>query len=311
MPQQRAPTIAVFTKNRTNPAYAAARLGAERTAARLGARVTHYVPGQPDDLPEQIALVEQAIADRPDAMVFAPVHATAMDESVRRINAAGIPMVNFINRLTAGRRVSYVGSDDYRLARAIALRLLGHLGGSGEVVVLEGVPGAVSSRDRMRGFQDAVRDTPGARIAASRPADYQRDTAKRVMRDLLASIPRIDGILSANDVMSLGAIDALREAGRTIPIIGVNALPEAISELKAGRLLATVDFDAMKLSCIATEAAIRHLRGQKVPPEIELPVRIVDATNCQPWDRPLEERECPRWEDLVQDQPQINAEKHG
>jgi ribose transport system substrate-binding protein len=297
MPNTR--TIAVFTKNYTNPAYAAARLGAERTAARLGGRVTHYVPRQPDSLDEQIALVAQAIADRPDAIVFAPVHASAMDDSVRRINAAGIPVVNFINRLAAGGYVSYVGSDDVRLARAIALRLLAHLGGSGDLVVLEGVPGAVSSHDRMRGFEDAVRVTPGARIVASRPADYQRETARRVMRELLASVPRIDGILSANDVMSLGAIDALREAGRSIPLIGVNALPEAVAELKSGRLLATVDFDAMKLSCVATEAAIRHLRGQPVPRDIELPVQIVDAANCAPWDRPLEERECPRWDDVV------------
>ena len=302
------PTIAVFTKNYTNPAYAAARLGAERTAARLGARVSHYVPEQPDSLEEQIALVERAIAERPDAIVFAPVHATEMDESVRRINAAGIPLVNFINRLAAGTVVTYVGSDDVRLARAIAERLLDHLGGKGELVILEGVPGAVSSQDRLRGFQDAVAGSPGARIAASRPADYQRGTAQRVTRELLASLPRIDGILSANDVMSLGAIDALRETGRVVPLIGVNALPEAVAELKSGRLLATVDFDAMKLSCVATEAAIRHLRGQPVPPDIELPVQIVDAGNCAPWDRPLEERECPRWEDILEIQPPMNAD---
>jgi ribose transport system substrate-binding protein len=293
------PTIAVFTKNHTNPAYAAARLGAERTAARLGARVTHYVPRQPDHLEEQIALVEQALADRTHAIVFAPVHATRMDDSVRRINAAGIPLVNFINRLAAGEVVTYVGSDDVRLARAIALRLIDHLGGKGDLVVLEGVPGAVSSQDRMRGFQDAVRASPRARIVAARPADYQRETARRVTRELLAAVPRIDGILSANDVMSLGAIDALREAGRSIPLIGVNALPEAVAELKSGRLLATVDFDAMKISCVATEAALRHLRGKPVPRDIELPVQIVDAGNCAPWDRPLEERECPRWEDVV------------
>ena len=293
------PTIALFTKNYTNPAYAAARLGAERTAARLGARVTHYVPRQPDSLDEQIALVQQAISDRPDAIVFAPVHATAMNDSVRRINAAAIPMVNFSNRLAAGGYVSYVGSDDVRLAREIASRLLDHLGGAGDVVVLEGVPGAVSSRDRLRGFQEALKAAPRARVVASRPADYQRDTARRVTRELLDSLARIDGILSANDVMSLGAIDVLREAGRSIPVIGVNALPEAIAELKSGRLLATVDFDAMKLACVATEAAVRHLRGQPVPRDIELPVQIVDASNCAPWDRPLEERECPRWEDVI------------
>ncbi len=292
-------TVAVFTKNTTNPAYAAARLGAERTAARMGARVKHYVPQRPDNLEEQIALVEQAIAERPDAMVFTPVHATAMDESVRRINAAGIPMVNFINRLAAGGYVAYVGSDDVRLAREIAFRLIDHIGGRGDLVVLEGVPGAVSSQDRMRGFAEAVKARPGTRIVASRPADYQRETARRVMRELVAAVPRIDGILSANDVMSLGALEALAEAGRQIPLIGVNALPEAIAELKTGRLLATVDFDAMKLSCIATEAALRHLRGETVPREIELPVMIVDASNSAPWDRPLEARECPRWEEVV------------
>jgi ribose transport system substrate-binding protein len=82
-------------------------------------------------------------------------------------------------------------------------------------------------------------------------------------------------------------------------VIGVNALPEAITAIKSGKLLATVDFDAMKIACIATEAALRHLRGKTVPREIILPVRIVDASNYQPWDRPLEERECPRWEDVV------------
>jgi ribose transport system substrate-binding protein len=81
--------------------------------------------------------------------------------------------------------------------------------------------------------------------------------------------------------------------------VGVNAIPDAIAAIKSGKLLATVDFDAMAFSSIATEAAIRHLRGERVPAEIILPVRIVDATNYLPWDRPLEARECPRWEDAV------------
>lgn len=293
------PTIAVFTKNRTNPAYTAARLGADRTAARLGACTVHYVPEQPDDIQEQIALVERAIDDRPDAALFVPVHATAMNASVRKLNAASIPAVNYLNRLTEGEFVSFVGSDDYRLAGDIATYLFRHIGGKGDVVIIEGVPGAVTSQNRSRGFADAVRQWPGIRVVASRTGDYQHETAKRVMAELLGTLPRIDAILSANDIMSLGIIEALEAAGRDIPLIGINALPDAIAAIKSGRLLATVDFDAMKISCIATEAAIRHLRGQAVPREIELPVQIVDATNYQPWDRPLEERECPLWDDMV------------
>ena len=293
------PTLAVFTKNRTNDAYAAARLGAERTAARLGARVVHYVPQRPDDIEQQIVLVGQAIAARPDAVLFVPVHDTAMNGSVRKLNDAGIPIVNLLNRLTVGRFVTFVGSDDYRIGYDIAARLFRHLGGKGDIVVLEGVPGAVTSRDRVRGFHDALVQWPGIRVAASRAANYQQETARRVMAELLPGLPRLDGILSANDVMSLGAIEALEAAGRSAATVGVNALPDAITAIKRGKLLATADFDALKIACIAAEAAIRHLRGQPVPKDIELPVQIVDAANCQPWDRPLEERECPRWEDVV------------
>ena len=292
-------TLAVFTKNRTNDAYAAARLGSERTAARLGARVVHYVPQRPDDIEQQIVLVGQAIAARPDAVLFVPVHDTAMNGSVRKLNDAGIPVVNLLNRLTEGRFVTFVGSDDYRIGYDIAARLFRHLGGKGDIVVLEGVPGAVTSRDRVRGFHDALAQWPGIRVAASRAADYQQETARRVMAELLPGLPRLDGILSANDVMSLGAIEALEAAGRSAAVVGVNALPDAITAIKRGKLLATVDFDALKIACVAAEAAIRHLRGQPVPKDIELPVQIVDAANCQPWDRPLEERECPRWEDVV------------
>jgi len=300
--RSRAPVIAVFTKNRTNDAYAAARLGAERTAARLGARVVHYVPQRPDDIEQQIALVGQAITARPDAVLFVPVHVTAMNGAVRKFNDAGIPVVNLLNRLTEGRFVTFVGSDDYRVGYDIAARLFRHLGGQGDILILEGVPGAVTSRDRMRGFHAALAQWPGIRVVATRAADYQQETARRVMTELLPGLPRIDGILSANDVMSLGAIEALDAAGRSAAVVGVNALPDAITAIKSGKLLATVDFDALKIACIAAEAAIRHLRGQPVPKDIELPVQIVDAANCQPWDRPLEERECPKWEEVVRDQ---------
>lgn len=296
------PTIALFTKNRTNPAYAAARLGAERVAGRLGARVSHYVPQEPDSVAEQIALVDAALADRPDAFVFVPVHDSAMNESVRRINRAGIPLVNILNRLAEGERVSFVGADDYRLGREIATRLLQHLGGQGDVVILEGVPAAVTSQQRMRGFHDALAQFPGVRVAATRAADYQRDTARRVMRELIAGLKRIDGVISANDVMSLGAVEALEEAGRRATVIGVNALPEAVAAVRSGRMLATADFDALKISAIATEAALRHLRGLRVPSEIMMATQIVDAENCGPWERPLEERDCPRWEDVVKDE---------
>jgi ribose transport system substrate-binding protein len=291
--------IAVFTKNRTNAAYQAARLGAERTAARLGAYVTHFVPDTPDDVEQQRALIDAALTQRPDAFVFVPVHETAVNDGVAKINAAGIPLSNFINRLTSGNCITFVGSDDTALALGVARRLLDHLGGRGNIAIMEGTAGSVTSQSRLAGFRQAMRQFPGAQVLAVRAADYQREPARQVMEQWLEKFPCVDGILCANDVMALGAIEAMRAVGRMIPLVGVNALPEAITALKQGALLATVDFDAMKMACVATEAAIRHLRGQPVPRQISLPVQIVDRANCAPWDRPLEMRVCPRWEDVV------------
>jgi ribose transport system substrate-binding protein len=292
-------TVAVFTKNRTNPAYEAARIGAERTAARLGARILHFVPERPDDIEQQIALVDEALAARPDAVVFVPVHLTALDGAVRKVNAAGIPIVNILNRMPVGEVVTFVGSDDYGLGCAIAGYLFRHLRGTGEVTMMEGVPAAVTSRDRVRGFRDAARDWPAIRLIETLPGDFQETTARRVMAEFLARGPRIDGVLAANDAMALGVLSALEAAGRAAPVVGVNAVPDAITAVKTGRLLATVDFDAMKISAVATEAALRHLRGETVPREIILPTQIVDRGNCAAWDLPLERRQCPAWSDVV------------
>ena len=296
---QDAPVLAVFTKNRSNPAYDAARLGAEQAAARLGARVVHYVPEIADDIAQQAALVERAIADRPDAVLFVPVHATAMAPSVRQLTASGIPVVNYLNRLDEGDFASFVGCDDFQLGVAIAEYLFRHLVGSGDVVIIEGVPGAVTNRERLRGFNLALKRRPGIRLVASRAGFYQREPAAEAMREMLESLPRIDGVIAAADIMALGAIEVLQEAGRQIPMVSVNAIPEAITAIKAGQLLASADFDPMKIAAIATEAAVRHLRGEQIPHEIMLPVEIVDRLNCAEWDLPIERRSCPAWTDVV------------
>jgi len=81
-------TIAVFTKNRTNPAYEAFRIASDQIARSTGAKVIHFVPNQPDNVDEQKAMVEQVLKDRPDAVIFIPVDDVAMIDSVKKLNDA-------------------------------------------------------------------------------------------------------------------------------------------------------------------------------------------------------------------------------
>ena len=289
--------IAVFTKNRSNPAYDAARLGADRAAGALGAWAVHFVPRKGDDPEEQSALVDEALGLSPDAIVFAPVHATRVNEAIGRIHAAGVPLFGFVNPIPVGRCVSYVGANDYALGFALAQYVYSDLEGRGKVLLVSGPVASVTSIDRMRAFAYAAKSFPGISIAGTCVGDYRRDTARDSVARWLAEKGGFDACLAANDIMAVGVVDALRQEGRNarrLPAIaGVNAIPEAIAAIRRGEMLATVDFNAMHMAYLATECAVRHLRGEPVPATIELPAEIVDRHNCESWDLPYERRRIP------------------
>jgi ribose transport system substrate-binding protein len=211
-----------------------------------------------------------------------------------------VTIFGFVNPFTEPQYVvSFVGSEDYSLAFQMGSYLARHLQQSGDIVIVEGPPESVSSIERARGFRAALQQFPAMRIVDSICGNYQRDDTLRAGQRLLNPALRFDAIMAANDVMALAVLEILAAANRTSLVTGINAVPDAIAAIKTGKLLATADFDAMKMGCLATEAAIRHLRGEQVPAQILLPVQVVDRANCAHWDKPFAERECPHWEEVA------------
>ena len=291
-------TIAVFTKNTTNPAYEAFRIAADQVARAAGAKVVHYVPKQPDNVGEQQAMVEQVLKDRPDAVIFIPVDDVAMVDSVKKLNEAKIPVVLASNPLP-GQFVTFVGADDFEIGYKQARYLFDKLGGKAKIVVIEGVPAAPTNRERVRGYKRAFAEYPGIEVLGSGVGNYQQPDAKRVMAKFLAEHSQIDAVLSANDGMALGALEALKEANRTAAVIGINGILPAVKLIETGALLASVDFNMFKIGCTATRAALRHLRGEKLPEKIMLPAEIIDKSNYKAWLVPVEQRTCPEWSEVV------------
>src|ERR1700759_755197 len=87
-------TIAVFTKNQTNPYFQAVRVGADAAAKVLNVKTLHYIPTKPDSIPEQMSQVEDVVVKKPDAIVFTPVDYKALVPGVKKIKAPNIPVVN-------------------------------------------------------------------------------------------------------------------------------------------------------------------------------------------------------------------------
>lgn len=292
-------TIAVFTKNQTNPYFQTVRVGADVAAKSLGAKVVHYIPTKPDSIPEQLSQIEDVIVKKPNAIVFVPVDYKAMTPGVEMINDAGIPVVNVTDRGAGGEYVAFVGADDYSLGRETARFLLNALGGKGNVVILEGVKGSLTSIDRVRGFNDAIKEFKDVKLVASQPANYQRLQGLQVLENLMQSHPQIDGVLAANDAMAIGAIEALDGANRKALVAGINGTKEAVDAIKTGKLLASGDYNGFVQGCIGTMIAIRDLRGESVVKEVVLKPTVINASNYQPYDVALDARACPTWDEAA------------
>ncbi len=287
-----AETIAVFTKSQNSPIFSALRAGASVAAKNLGVQVVHYVPSTPDSVAEQIKLVDDAIKDKPDAIVFVPISAQAVSAAVERINAAHIPLINVNERLTSGAVVGYVGIDDVALARETGRYLIKAMGGKGNVVILDGPDSNLTAQGRARGFRDVVKEFPDVKLLAGKPANYLRSQGKQVTTEFLRSFPQIDGILAANDPMAIGAVDALKAAGRKSFVVGINASREVMDLLKSGDVIGSGDYNSFQQGCIGVEMAVHGLRKEKVPKEVMLKPVVIDKTNDTPFDQPYDKREC-------------------
>jgi len=292
-------TIAVFTKNQTNPFFQTVRVGADAAAKALGAKTLHYIPTKPDSIPEQLSQIEDVVVKKPSAIVFTPVDYKAMVPGVEKINGAKIPVVNVTDRSAGGSFLSFVGADDYSLGLGTARYLLKTLGGKGNIVIIEGVKGSLTNVDRVRGFNDALKEAPGAKLLASQPGNYQRLQALQVMENLMQSNSQIDGVLAANDAMATGAIEALEGANRKAQVIGINGTKEAVDAIKAGKMLASGDYNGFVQGCVGTMIAIRSLRGQPVVSEIVLSPTVITKENYQSYEQPLDKRSCPSWDEAA------------
>jgi ribose transport system substrate-binding protein len=298
------PKIVVFTKNVTNPFWKSVRVGADKAGKDLGVDIEHAAPTKPDNIEEQTRLVEDWIVRKPAAFVFVPVDYNALVPSMQKVNKAGIPVVNFNNRIKDVDVVTYIGSDDETIGYEITKYLIKAMGNQGKLIHIDGVPAAITAQNRKKGMERALKEFPKVELLASQPGNYRRLPAVQVFETLMQRFPVIDGVMCANDDMAVGVAEALAAAGRggKTKVVGVDAIPDGAAAIVDGKMLATADFSGHDQGYLAVTAAVKHLRGEKIPKEIILPVVIVNKDNAKAWTVPLEEKPVPSWDRVIKAQ---------
>jgi galactofuranose transport system substrate-binding protein len=270
-----------------NPWRIAETNSLKEEAAKRGDKYELVVTDAQGQTSKQVSDVEDLIARRVDAIFLAPREYEGLAPALQAAREANIP-VFLIDREAAGTAgqdyVAFLGSNFVEQGRRAAEWLIKQTNGTAGIVELTGTAGSSVARDRSQGFMDAISKHPGMKIIASQTGDFSRAAGQRVMENIIqAKGPEITAVYAHNDEMALGAIQALKAAGRSpgkgVIIVSVDGEKAALEAIMNGDLNATVESNP-RFGPLAFNTLEKYLNKEQVPSKIILEDRFFDASNA-------------------------------
>ncbi|MEM5401689.1 sugar ABC transporter substrate-binding protein [Paraburkholderia unamae] len=282
------PKVALVMKSLANEFFLTMETGAkdyQKHNADQFDLITNGIKNETDTA-AQIQIVEQMIVSKVDAIVLAPADSKALVPVVKKAVDAGIIVVNIDNKLDADvlkskdLNVPFVGPDNRKGARLVGDYLARRLKSGDPVGIVEGVSTTTNAQQRTAGFKDAM-DAVGAKIVSTQSGEWEIDKGNAVASAMLNEYPGIKALLCGNDNMAIGAVSAVRAAGKQgkVYVVGYDNIAAIKPMLKDGRVLATADQFAAKQAVFGIDTALKALKEHKKQSElsgiVETPVVLV------------------------------------
>ena len=236
---------------------------------------------------KQVSDVEDLIARRVNLILLAPREFEGLAPALAAARAARIPVI-LVDREASGTPgadyVTFLGSNFVQQGERAAEWLAAATNGAADIVELSLTPGSSVARDRASGFRRGIAKFPGMKIIASQTGNASRSEGEHVMQNLAQSLgARITAVYAHNDEMAVGAIQALKAAGRhpgtDVVVVSVDGERAALEAIVAGDLAATVESNP-RFGPLAFETIARYRKGETIPPKILLTDRLFDRTNA-------------------------------
>src|SRR5471032_3356720 len=281
------PVVALVMKSLANEFFLTMETGAKDYQAHNASKFTLISNGIKDetDTANQIRIVEQMIVSKVDALVIAPADSKALVPVIKKAVDAGIIVVNIDNQLdpevlkSKDLNVPFVGPDNRKGAQKVGDYLAKKLKAGDEVGIIEGVSTTTNAQQRTAGFKDAMQ-TVGAKVVSVQSGEWEIDKGNAVASAMLNEYPNLKALLAGNDNMAIGAVSAVRAAGRQgkVLIVGYDNIDAIKPMLADGRVLATGDQFAAKQAVFGIQTALKMLKNEPIDAVdgvIKTPVELV------------------------------------
>ncbi len=278
--------IGVLLKPESNEYWSSMKAGLlEWAEGQEGVTVEVLCAESEDNITGQLEQLENMISKDYDAICAAPLSASNLVEGVVKACEAGIPVVNIDESIDAdavkeagGNMVGMYTTDNILVGQKGAEYITEQIG-SGQVAIIEGTAGNVTSNNRTKGATDYFNEK-GIEVVASQPGDWDRLTSIDVATNIMQANPEVKAFYCANDTMALGVYEAVVNAGKqdSIIVVGTDAVANAKESVKNGEMAATVGQDNVGIGIACCELAVKAVKeGWTADASAEMPVEYIDS----------------------------------
>lgn len=278
---------AVILKPLSNDFWAKMKTGIEEEAKKQGVKVDIFAANNEDDTEGQLRILENCIAKGYKAIGVAPLSPTNLINGIVSANQKGIYVMNIDEKIdmktlknAGGSVIGFATTDNVKVGEKGAEYIISKLKDGGEVAIIEGKAGNASGEARKQGAENTFKKASAVKLVASQPADWDRQKALDTAASMLQKHPNLKGIYCCNDTMALGALQAVKNAGKLgkVLVVGTDGAEEALQSVKAKELTATVAQDPKEIGAASLRRMVEEVKaGKPIDTKKEPPMIPVDS----------------------------------
>ncbi|MGW1230742.1 ABC transporter substrate-binding protein [Streptomyces sp. NPDC001515] len=239
-------------------------------------------------LSKQISDIQDMLAQGAQFLIVAPLNSDGLEPALKAAAAKKVPVLTIdrkLNSTACKDYVAFLGSDFVEQGKRAADAMIKTTGGKGKVAILLGASGNNVTTDRTKGFVDQLKaKAPGLEIVAQQTGEFARDKGQQVMEQLIQSKPDITAVYAENDEMGLGAVTALKAAGKKpgkdVKIVSVDGTRNAVQALVNGEYNAVIESNP-RFGPLAFATAQKFYGGEAIPENVIITDRAYDESNAE------------------------------
>jgi galactofuranose transport system substrate-binding protein len=239
-------------------------------------------------LSKQVADIQDLLAQGAEVLIVAPLNSDGLEPALAAAREKQVPVIT-IDRKVTGQAcqdyLTFIGSDFVEQGKRAADAMIKATGGKGKVAILLGASGNNVTTDRTNGFVDQVEaEAPGLEIVAQQTGEFEREKGQQVMEQLIQANPEIDAVYAENDEMALGAIVALKGAGKDpgqdVKVVSIDGTRNAVQAIADGDINAVIESNP-RFGPLAFKTAADFMAGKGIAETTIISDREYDESNAE------------------------------